>query len=172
MKISHQFDASSMPRRCFDARLPHFVGSLRRRERHSGDSHDIARGHGEFEVLIDSLQTSIHRLPDAAHRLASTEVHLDPLANHLAQSVAVMPRGAAVDGTAAAPGAVLRHVRNDVTLPRPPPPRNQRCRTPCPPPRWFGCRARYPTSPAPPCVHPFRMGLTARPERFSIRTCP
>jgi hypothetical protein len=66
---------------CRCARWPAFLGSLHRslryRTRYSGNSQNVARDHRELEVLIDSSQSSVHGLADAAHGLAPTEVLFD-----------------------------------------------------------------------------------------------
>src|SRR5712692_11702458 len=87
---------------------------LRYRAHYSGDPQDVARGHGELEVLIDAPQSSEHRLPDAAHRLAPAEVFLDALSDRLAQSVAWVSGRARVNRAAATPGVIARHMRGDV----------------------------------------------------------
>jgi len=76
--------------------------SLRRRAQHSSHSHDVARCHRQFEVLVDALDPSINGLSDAPDRLAPTEVFLDALANRLADGVPGVPGGSPVDGAAAA----------------------------------------------------------------------
>src|SRR4051812_27336757 len=50
-------------------------------------------------------------------RLGPGEAFLDPLANDLANSIARMPRGAAIDGGGAV-GRVLRHMRSNVQFPQ------------------------------------------------------
>lgn len=89
--------------------------SLRRAVRycaeHSGHSHDVARGHGEFEVLVHTPEASIQCLPDSPNGLAPAEVFFDALADRLADRVARMPCGSPVDGAAADARVVARHVR-------------------------------------------------------------
>ena len=90
--------------------------SARHRDRHSGEAHQVAGGHGELELLIDALQSAKHGLANPADGLAPAEVLLDPLADDLAQAVARMASGAAVDRAAAAPGVVAGDVRRDLAL--------------------------------------------------------
>src|SRR5712691_98494 len=89
---------------------------LRYRAHYSGDPQDVARGHGELEVLVDTPQSSEHRLPDAAHRLAPAEMFLDALSDRLAQSIAWVSGGARVNRAAATAGVIARHMRGDVAL--------------------------------------------------------
>src|SRR2546423_1815829 len=44
--------------------------SSRHRARHSSESHQVARGHGELELLIDVLQSAKRRLAKPADGLA------------------------------------------------------------------------------------------------------
>jgi hypothetical protein len=76
--------------------------SGRHRDRHSGDAQQVAGGHGELELLIDTVQSAKHRLSNAAHRLAPAKVFLDPFANGLAHLVTGMASGTSVYRTAAA----------------------------------------------------------------------
>lgn len=55
-------------------------------------------------MLVNPLQTPIHRLSYLPHRLAPAEAFFNPLAYRLARLVAVMPRGAPIYCTAAATG--------------------------------------------------------------------
>ena len=65
-------------------------------------------------MLIDS---PIKRLPDAPHRLAPSEVLLDALSGNLAQPIAVVSRGAHIDGAAAGACVVLPNMRRNFTRP-------------------------------------------------------
>src|SRR6267378_2002919 len=87
--------------------------SLRYRARHSGDSDDIARGHSQLEVLIDSSQSPVHGLPDTAHGLAPTEVLLDAFSDRLAQCIRSVSRRSSIDRAAAAARVVARHMRDN-----------------------------------------------------------
>jgi len=51
--------------------------SARHRRRYSGEAHQVVGGHGELELLIDSLQSAKHGLANPADGLAPTEVLLD-----------------------------------------------------------------------------------------------
>jgi len=84
--------------------------SLRHRCRYSGHSSQVARKHRQLEVLFDSFDAAIRGLSNPADGLAPTEVLLDALANHLADAIAGVPRGAAVDRTT----ALMRVVARDV----------------------------------------------------------
>src|SRR5829696_7616483 len=66
--------------------------SLRHRAQHSSYSGDVARGHGELEVLIDAPESSVDGLADAADCLAPAEVFLDALSDRLAGDVARVAR--------------------------------------------------------------------------------
>src|SRR5579864_6242326 len=71
-------------------RLAHFGSSqhsARHHQRHSSDAHQVARGHGELELLIDPLQATKHGLANAPDALAPAEMFLDAFANALAQAV-------------------------------------------------------------------------------------
>ena len=87
---------------------------LRFRAQHSGNSYDIARRHGELEVLIDASHPAVHRLADAPHGLAPAEVLLDALADRLADGIARMAHRPAINRAAAAARVVAGHVRRDV----------------------------------------------------------
>ncbi len=93
--------------------LPHL---LRHRGQYSGHTREIARGHCQFELLINPLDSSKHGLPNPSDRLAPTEVLLDTFADDLADPVTVVPGCPAVDGAAATTSLVLRHMRSDVAL--------------------------------------------------------
>src|SRR5258706_11242683 len=84
--------------------------------RHSRHAHDVARQHGDLEVLIDPLQTSEQRLSDRSDRLAPAEVFFDAFADPLTDPVSLMPSRAPVDSAAAATLDVHRHVRGDAAL--------------------------------------------------------
>src|SRR2546422_7740068 len=64
MRSTTDFLSSGSSDRCRSVRLSSEFYSLRRslryRARHSGDSDDIARGHGQLEVLIDPSQSPVH----------------------------------------------------------------------------------------------------------------
>src|SRR5438105_2663633 len=106
---SHRCDATH---RCDS--LASLRRSLRYSEYYSGHAREIAGGHRQLEVLIDSLQPSEDGLPDASHRLAPAKVLFDALADRLAQWIARVTRGTPVDGTAAAPALVAGNMRRDV----------------------------------------------------------
>ena len=88
--------------------------SLRYHTQYSRHSHDVASRHRELELLIDAPQPAKHDLANAPDRLTPAEVFLDALADCLTHRVAVMARGARIDGAAAAPLEVLGHMRGDV----------------------------------------------------------
>ncbi len=97
---------------------PPYATSLRSALRHhaqySRDSHDIARHHRELELLIDPPQSAKYSLANPSDCLAPAEVLFDAFANHLADDIAAMARGASIDRTTAAPLDVLCHVRSHV----------------------------------------------------------
>ena len=97
------------------ARRSHLGGSSRRSLRHrcqySRHSSQVARQHRQLEVLVDSLDAAIRGLSNPADGLAPAEVLFDALANHLANAIADVPRGAAVDRAAALMRVVARDVR-------------------------------------------------------------
>jgi len=74
--------------------------SLRCRARHLRHSDQVARQHGELELLIDSNKPAKHGLTDPPHGLAPAKVLFDTLANRLAQRVTEMACRARVDRTA------------------------------------------------------------------------
>jgi hypothetical protein len=76
--------------------------STSRHHRYSGEAHQIAGGHGELELLIDSLQPAKHGLSNSADGLAPTEGLLDPFADDLADAVIRMAGSTAVDRATAA----------------------------------------------------------------------
>lgn len=88
----------------------------RHRKQYSRHTREIARGHRQFELLIDPLEASEHGLSNPPHGLAPTEVLLDALTDDLADPVALVPRCPLIDGTAAASSIILGHVRGDVAL--------------------------------------------------------
>src|ERR1700694_1646296 len=95
-------------------RLPLFGSSRcsdRHRHRHSSDAQQVAGGHGELELVIDSLQATKHGLANAANGLAPPEVLLDAFADDLTQVITGMPGGAAVDRAATTPGVVAGDMR-------------------------------------------------------------
>src|SRR5512145_160774 len=69
--------------------LPHL---LRSPEHYSRHTREIARGHGQFELLIDPLESSKDGLPNPPDRLSPTEVFLDALADDLTDPIALVPR--------------------------------------------------------------------------------
>lgn len=110
--LSPRCDAN--PRRMWFCRsLPHLV---RHREQYSRHAREIARGHRQFELLINPSESSENGLPNPSDRLAPTEVFLDAFANDLADPIAIMPRRPAVDGAAATTSVILGHVRRDLAL--------------------------------------------------------
>ncbi len=90
--------------------------SGRHREGHSSKSHQVARGQGQLELLVDAPQAAKHGLPYPADRLAPAEVLLDPLAHDLAQAITRMPCGTAIDGAATVPRVVAGDVGRDIPL--------------------------------------------------------
>lgn len=83
---------------------------LRHQARHSSHSNEIAGRHGQFEVLIDTLDAAVHGLSEAPHRLAPAEVFFDAFANGLTQFVARMASRARIDRTAAPARLMTGHV--------------------------------------------------------------
>src|SRR5450432_2211607 len=71
--------------------------SFRFCDRHSSHSQYVACRHRELEVLIDSPEASVHRLPDVTHGLAPAKVLFDALSDDLAQNVSRMPCRASID---------------------------------------------------------------------------
>src|SRR5258706_8017412 len=65
---------------------------MRHADQYSSHSHNVARRHGQFEVLVYALDAAVHRLPDVANGLAPAEVFLDALAHYLAGSVGGVAR--------------------------------------------------------------------------------
>src|SRR5436190_24087467 len=65
--------------------------SARHHDRYSSDAQQIAGGHRELELVIDSLQATKHGLANAANGLAPPEVLLDAFADYLAQAITGMP---------------------------------------------------------------------------------
>ena len=61
--------------------------SVRHPDRHSGDSHQVAGGHGELELLIDPPQSAKHRLSNPTDGLAPAEMLLDAFADDLAHAI-------------------------------------------------------------------------------------
>lgn len=118
MRIEAEFLAFHSTHRCEAAHRRHSAASwrcsLRPREQYSGHSRQVARRHGQLEVLIDPLQAAEQCLPYVADRLAPAEVLLDALADRLTEPVAEMPGRARIDGAATAPAHVLGDVRGDV----------------------------------------------------------
>src|SRR2546425_8035112 len=106
MRSTTDFLSSGSSDRCRSVRLSSEFCSLRRslryRARHSGDSDDIARGHGQLEVLIDPSQSPVHGLPDTAHGLAPAEVLLDALSDRLAQRIRSVSRRSSINRAATA----------------------------------------------------------------------
>src|SRR6185437_16573848 len=64
---------SGMPRRLVEpfagALVPSCHRSLRRGAQHSSHSGDVAGGHGELEVMIDTPESSVDGLTDVSDRL-------------------------------------------------------------------------------------------------------
>ena len=110
--LPSQRDASAHQEQFFRS-LPHL---LRHREHYSRHPCEIARRHRQLELLINPADATKDRLPNPPDRFAPTEVLLDPLADHLADPVAGMPRRPAVDGAAATASVVLRHMRPHLAL--------------------------------------------------------
>src|SRR5207253_2781546 len=86
------------------------------RSRYSADPHDVARQHGQFEVLIDSADAAEDGLPQPADRLGPAEVFFDAFADLLTGLVASVPGGAAVDGAATRVLDIHRDVRRHIGL--------------------------------------------------------
>lgn len=84
--------------------------SLRHRCQYSSHSSQVARQHRQLEVLVDPFDAAICGLSNPADGLAPAEVLFDALANHLADAITGVPRGAAVDRAA----ALMRVVARDV----------------------------------------------------------
>src|SRR5512145_181506 len=108
--------------RCgFEAYRARFRGSLphvlRYREQYSRHARQIARGHGQFELLIDPSDAAEDGLPNPADRLAPTKVFLNAFANHLTDPIALVPCRSTVNGTSTATRVVLRHMRRGLALP-------------------------------------------------------
>src|SRR5690606_19898724 len=85
--------------------------SLRYRTQYSRHSDEIRGGHRQLEVLVDVADAAVDGLPDAPHRLSPAEVLLDALALGLAEPVALVTRGAPVNGATPMPRVVTRHMR-------------------------------------------------------------
>lgn len=88
----------------------------RRRHRYSPEAHQVARSHGELELLIDASQATEHGLADAADGLSPSEVLFDPLAHDLAQPIARMASGPPVDRASPATRVVGGDVRRNLAL--------------------------------------------------------
>src|SRR6185312_2154628 len=105
---------------CRFVRLPCRLVSLRRprrdRTQYSCDAHDVARRHGELEVLVYAPHPAVDRLADAPHCLGPAEMLLDALADRLAQRIAPMARRASINRAAPAPGVIACYVRRDVAF--------------------------------------------------------
>lgn len=70
--------------------------SVRHRAEQSRHAHDVARGHGQLEVLINAPDASIQCLPNSFDRLAPAEVILDAPPDRLADGVAGVARRAPI----------------------------------------------------------------------------
>src|SRR6266576_634460 len=90
--------------------------SARHRHWYPGNADQVVGGHGELELVIDSLQSAKHGLSNPANGLAPTERLLDPLANHLADAVTRVASRSTVDRATAATGVVGSDVRCHVAL--------------------------------------------------------
>ncbi|AOJ71827.1 hypothetical protein WS78_23925 [Burkholderia savannae] len=66
-------------------------------------------------MLVDSLDAAIRGLSNPVDALAPAEVLFDALANHLANAITDVPRGAAVDRAAALMRVVARDVWRHLT---------------------------------------------------------
>jgi hypothetical protein len=93
--------------------------SLRRRAHYSRHAREVARGHRQFAVLIDALNPPKDGLSNPANRLTPAEVFLDSLADHLTDSVSVVPGRSPINAAAAPPSIVLRHVASPCAAGRP-----------------------------------------------------
>ena len=90
--------------------------SLRRLNRHSRHSDNVARRHRQLKVLVNPLDSKIHGLPDPAHCLAPFEVLRDALSNCLTYGVAVVSGGSPIDGAAADACGVAGHMGRHISL--------------------------------------------------------
>jgi len=93
--------------------LPHF---LRYRKQYSRHTREIARGHRQFEPLIDPLESSEDSLPNSPDGLSPTEVFLVTFADDLADPLALVPCRPSIDGAATASSIVLGYMRRDLAL--------------------------------------------------------
>src|SRR5712691_12195261 len=121
MRSLTDFPSSESLDRYRSVRLPSDFRSLRRslqyHTRHSSDSDDIARDHGQLEVLVNTSQSPVHGLPDTAHGLAPAEVLLDALSDRLAQRIRSVSRRSSINRAATAARVVARHMRDNVPHP-------------------------------------------------------
>src|SRR5258706_5934269 len=86
-------------------------------DRHSGDTHQVAGGHREFELLIDPMDSPKHSLANASDRLAPAKVLFNSFANSLTELVGGITCCSSVDRTAAATSVVAGDVRRVLALP-------------------------------------------------------
>src|SRR5215469_10419561 len=112
---------NSPARRCRAPQATRHGGSLHRsrkhRVRYSRHAYEVARHHRQLEVLVDPLDTAIHRLPDAADRLAPAKMLLDTLADDLAHMVSRVPRCTVIDRAATRAGVIACDMRGHVSRP-------------------------------------------------------
>jgi len=80
-------------------------------ERQRAHPHQIRSDHRQTEVLADALESTVHRLHQAADGLAPAKVLVDLFTLALAQDVSLVPRGPSVDAAAAVAAAVASDVR-------------------------------------------------------------
>src|SRR5436190_7426252 len=84
--------------------------ALSRYRRQVSDSHQVVCSGGELEDPTDQLQASVSSLTQQSYRLQPTKDLFDSFALPLTDFVTRMTRGALVNGAAAGPFVVLRHV--------------------------------------------------------------
>lgn len=118
MQTAHRFEPVCRLRAgraaCRPASGSSLCSSLRCRGQYSGDAHDVARRHGELDLLIDPPDAAKDCLSKSPHRVAPTEVLLDALADDLADSIPLVAGGPSVDRAAAASLGVLRYMGRDI----------------------------------------------------------
>jgi hypothetical protein len=134
----------------------------RNRRHYSSHSSQIARQHRQFEVLVDPFDTPIHGLTNLPDGLAPSEMLFDAFALDLTDSIAGVPRRAAINGTAAPTIITARHMRR-----HPPCPAiaNEITRGTRSSRRKAFARSAKPSA-------WLTTAPTTRPVRFSISTCP
>ena len=97
----------------------HFGPDLHRRDcgAQVSHAHQIVGGAGEGKHPVHFVHPAMPNLPHERNRLQPAEAFFDPLPLLLADDVAGVPRGAAINRAAPAASQILRHVRRHAEIP-------------------------------------------------------